>query len=83
MLCTSYEGCTVLVRFDNVEPLSFSANPPGDHGTETVFIGNYDRFLAKMRSAKEVRISPKIYQQGNVVLTFDVSGFDAKSFRGQ
>ena len=81
-LCTSYEGCTVLVRFDNGEPQSFSANPAADHSTETIFIDNYDRFLSKMRTAKQVRISPKVYQQGNVVFTFDVAGFDAKKYRG-
>jgi hypothetical protein len=83
LLCTSYEGCTVLVRFDEGEPLSFSAAPAADHSTETVFIQNYDRFVTKMRAAKEVRISPKVYQQGDVVFTFDVSGFDQKAFRGQ
>jgi len=39
--------------------------------------------VTKMRAAKEVRISPKVYQQGDVVFTFDVSGFDQKAFRGQ
>jgi hypothetical protein len=83
LLCPSYEGCTVLVRFDDGEPASFSANPPADHSSETVFIENYDRFVSRMRVAKQVRISPKVYQQGSVVFTFDVSGFDAKTFRGQ
>lgn len=83
LLCPSYEGCTILVRFDNGEPASFSANPPADHSTESVFITNYDRFVTKMRVAKQVRISPQVYQQGSVVFTFDVSGFDAKKFRGE
>jgi len=73
----------VLVRFDGAEPLSFSATPPSDHSTETIFIENYDRFLSKMRVAKQVRISPKVYQQGSVVFTFDVSSFDAKKLRGE
>lgn len=83
LLCTSYEGCTVLVRFDKGDPQSFSANPPADHSTESLFIQNYDRFVSKMRAAKTVRISPKVYQQGNVVFTFDVSGFDVKKVGGK
>jgi hypothetical protein len=83
LLCTSYEGCTVLVRFDDGEPLTFSANPPGDHSTEAIFIENYDRFMTKMQASKRIRISPKVYREGNVVFTFDVSGFDSKKFRGK
>lgn len=83
LLCPSYEGCSVLVRFDDGEPVSFSANPPADNSTESIFISNYDRFLSKMRSAKRVRISPRVYQEGSVVFTFDVSGFDVKKFHNQ
>jgi hypothetical protein len=81
LLCPSYDGCTVLVRFDEGEPVSFSAAGAADHSSETLFIQNYDRFLSKMRAAKAVRISPKVYQQGSVVFTFDVTGFDPKKFR--
>jgi hypothetical protein len=83
LLCPSYDGCSVLVRFDDGQPQSFSANPPADHSSETIFIANYERFVTRMRSAKVVRISPKIYQQGNVVFTFAVDGFDTKRFRGE
>jgi hypothetical protein len=83
LLCPSYDGCTVLVRFDAGEALRFSANAAADHSTETIFIANYDRFLSKMRAARQVRISPSVYQQGNVVFTFDVSGFDNRRYQGQ
>lgn len=82
LLCPSYEGCTVLVRFDEDEAQHFDATGAADHSTETLFIQNYDRFVARLRKAKRVRISPQVYQQGNVVFTFDVSGFDAAQFRG-
>jgi hypothetical protein len=81
LLCTSYDGCSVLVRFDDEQPLSFSANPPADNSSETIFISNYARFLSKLSAARSVRISPKIYQQGAPVFTFDVSGFDEKRLR--
>jgi hypothetical protein len=83
LLCPSYEGCTVLVRFDDGEPQSFSAAPPSDHSTETIFIKNYDRFIEKLRTARRVRVSPKVYQEGSVVFSFDVAGFDATKLRAQ
>jgi hypothetical protein len=83
LMCSSYDGCTVLIRFDNEEPSSYSAGGAADNSTETIFIRNYDRFLSKLRNAKQVRISPKIYQQGGVVFTFDVSGFDVTKLRRQ
>jgi len=83
LLCPSYEGCTVLVRFDEGEALQFSANAPADNSTETVFIANYDRFMSKMRGARQVRISVGVYQEGEQTFTFDVSGFDSKRYQGQ
>lgn len=83
LLCPSYEGCTVLVRFDDGKPQSFSANPPSDQSSEMLFIEDYDSFVAKLRHAKQVRISPKVYQEGSVVFAFDVAGFDPKKLRGK
>lgn len=83
LLCAAYLECHVLVRFDNGPPSVFAAAPPSDQSTETIFIEDYARFVSKMRTATHVRISPKVYQQGNVVFTFDVKGFDIARFRGE
>lgn len=83
LLCPSYDGCTILVRFDEGEPSSFSASPPSDNSTESIFIRNFSRFVERMRLSKRVRIAPQVYQEGGVVFTFDVSGFDINRFRGR
>jgi hypothetical protein len=83
LLCRSYEGCDILVRFDEGKPERFSAVGPADNSTETVFIRNYDRFLGKMRKAQIVRISLNVYQEGAPVFEFDVSGFNAMKYSGQ
>lgn len=44
---------------------------------------DYDRFLAKMRKAKRVRITLDVYQNGRPVFDFDVSGFDFKKFQAK
>ena len=83
LLCPSYDGCTVLVRFDEGQPSSFSASPPADNSSESIFIDNYERFVSRMLKARRVRVSPKVYQEGTVIFTFDVSAFDQKKFRNQ
>lgn len=81
ILCHSYEGCTVLVRFDDEKATNYSAIGAADNSTETIFIRNYDRFYKNMLKAKQVRISTNIYQQGAPVFEFDVSGFDPNKYK--
>jgi len=83
LLCSSYDGCSVLVRFDDGRPIEFGANPPADNSTESIFIRDFERFVTKLRKSKRVRISPKVYQQGTVVFTFDVSAYDPKKLQGK
>ncbi|WKJ91439.1 hypothetical protein QZJ86_04715 [Methylomonas montana] len=81
ILCHSYEECSVLVRFDEDKPSSYSAVGPADNSTEVIFIQNYSRFVQNMTKSKTVRISTNIYQQGAPIFEFDVSGFDHKKFK--
>lgn len=80
-LCPSYEGCNVLVRFDDGDAVTFSAAAPEDNSTETIFIRNYGRFVERMFKAKRVRISANIYQEGAPVFEFDVSSFDQAKYK--
>ena len=81
ILCESYDSCTVLVRFDDEKPTTYSASTPADNSTETVFISNYEKFMEKIRKAKMVRVSPTVYQEGAPVFEFDVRGFDEDKFK--
>lgn len=81
--CRSYDGCTVLVRFDDGAPQKFSATGASDNSTETLFIQNYSRFVGAMAKAKTIRISAEVFQQGNPVFEFDVAGFDQAKYLGQ
>ncbi len=80
-LCNSYDGCNVLVRFDDREPQTFSAAGPSDKSTETLFIRNYSRFVEAMLKAERVRISAEVYQEGSPVFEFDVRGFETSRYR--
>jgi hypothetical protein len=83
ILCNSYDGCNVLVRFDDEKATKYSALAPADNSSDTIFISNYSRFFEKLRKAKLVRISPTIYQEGAPVFEFDISGFDQELFKPQ
>ncbi len=81
ILCASYDGCTVLVRFDDEDAASYTAVGAADNSSETIFIRNYSRFIEKMMKAKRVRISVNIYQEGSPVFDFDVSGFSKDKYQ--
>lgn len=70
------DECSVLVRFDDAKAERYSAAGPADHSTTHIFIRGYDRFVARLRSAKVVRIEAQFYQDANRVLEFDVAGLE-------
>lgn len=79
-LCPSYEGCQVLVRFDDAPAVKYRAAGAADSSTETVFIRGYATFLQHMKASKVVRISANIYQEGAPAFEFNVAGFDANKY---
>jgi hypothetical protein len=80
-LCNSYDGCNVLVRFDDGQSKTFSAAGPSDNSTETLFIRNYSQFVAGMLKAERVRISAEVYHEGSPVFEFDVQDFDVSRYK--
>lgn len=81
LLCNSYDGCAVLVRFDDGKAERFSAIGPEDNSSEVLFIQNYGRFVEKMLKANRVRVAVSVFQEGNPTFEFDVSGFDVNKYR--
>lgn len=79
-LCPSYDGCQVLVRFDDAAAIKYRAAGAADNSTVTVFIRGYPTFLRHLEAAKVVRISANIYQEGAPVFEFSVAGFDARRY---
>lgn len=73
-LCSSIDGCTVKVRFDDAQPVSFRADPPGDHSTTTLFIGSEQKFIEKLKKSKRTMIEASFYQAGNHVMAFETEG---------
>jgi len=80
ILCPSYEGCQVQVRFDEGKPIRFQASGAADHSTEHVFIDDYTEFVSRLKKAKRVRLAIEIYQNGSPAFEFDISGFDTAKY---
>ncbi|QQR73097.1 MAG: hypothetical protein IPJ17_16655 [Holophagales bacterium] len=75
-LCPSWDGCEVMIRFDDGQPQDWHASPAADNDSTVIFIRNADGFLQRMKAAKVVRVQPRIYQEGEPIFEFRVSGFD-------
>lgn len=70
-LCTSYQACTVRVRFDDGEAAAYSALEPSDNSSDTIFITNDARFIGNLRRSSRVIIEANFYQAGAQRMSFD------------
>ena len=73
---TGIDGCNVIVRFDDDQPITFWATRPSDLSTTMVFLNNYQQFVKELMRAKKVKIEAPYYQEGNKVLEFNVDGLN-------
>lgn len=70
----SLAGCDVVVRFGKDKPVVYRAGVADSGDSTTLFIEGYDRFLASLRRADEVRIEVLFFGSGRRVFTFTTSG---------
>ena len=70
ILCSSYSGCPVEIRFDDKPAIRFSGTPAGDHSSEYVFLKNAPRFISEAKKAKRILVSMNIYKSGAPLLEF-------------
>jgi len=72
MLCSSYDGCNVTVRFGKHPPVKYKASGAADGSSNVLFIRNYKAFVANMHRVEQLVIAPTIYQAGGIALEFSV-----------
>ncbi len=72
-LC-SIEGCSVLLRVDEGEPVRYKATRPTDGTTTQLFINAYGNLTRQLYDAKALRIEADFYRNGAQMLVFNVSG---------
>lgn len=73
ILCRSYDGCTINVRFGDGPMQRFSAVGPSDLSTRSVFIQNTSRMIAGLKGADETRVELEFYQAGNQTVLFETA----------
>lgn len=74
--CNSYDSCIILVRFDDGQPVRWSANGPSDNSSNVIFLQNEPDFRRRLQRAKTIRLEVPFYQEGNQIFRFEVGGFD-------
>jgi len=55
IMCDSYDGCTVSVKFDDKKVEQFTGAPPDDNSSTTLFIRGSKQFIAEAKKAKSVK----------------------------
>lgn len=81
ILCSSYDGCNIPVRFDSKKTIYFQAVPSVDHNSTVIFIKNYSLFVQNLLHSKRLRITPTIYQEGVPVFEFKIDGFKQSKYK--
>ncbi len=76
IICRTYEGCSVQVRFGETPQQSFSATDAADGSSNIVFITNASRFINAAKSADTIRVQVTFYQAGDQVLEFPSKGLE-------
>jgi len=76
ILCRSYDGCTIQIRFDDGPVQAFSANAPSDNSSETIFVANDGRFITAAKAASRIRVQLEFYQNGNQTFDFPAKGLE-------
>ena len=76
LLCSSWDGCRITVRFDDGEPQTWRASTASDGSSTMLFLRNYDSFVRQLRGASTVRIRVELYQNGSQTFTFNVAEYD-------
>lgn len=70
ILCRSYDGCTLKVRFDDGVQQSFSGASSADGSSNVVFVSNAQRFVNAVKSAETTRVVLTFYRAGDQVMEF-------------
>lgn len=74
LMCDTYNGCEVLVKFDEGKPIRFEGTEPADNSSDTIFLNNKKRFIDTAKKARKILVQVQFFRQGTHVLEFNVSG---------
>lgn len=73
ILCSSYSGCPIQVKFDDAPPVKFSGTGSADHDSKVIFFKDANRFINQATKAKKILVQANLYQAGAPVLEFSMN----------
>lgn len=83
ILCNTFSGCSIEVRFDDKKAEKWKANGPADNSNNILFIKNPKTFIKKLLSSNKVLIKVPFYQQGEPVFEFHVKGLEMDKLKNK
>lgn len=71
-----YDGCKILMRFEDQSPIYVRGRFPETHSSDTLFLGDYSTLLKKIKKNTGLLIEVPFYQNGNEQFHFDIENLD-------
>ena len=73
-VCSSSDGCSINVRFDDSPAIKFNGTEPSDGSSALLFIAPEKKFIANLKKAKKIIVQAEFYESGLKTMEFNVSG---------
>lgn len=80
---TCFNGCKIMVKFDNNKIESYAMVGTDNGSNDTLFIDgkrNMQRFMDKLRKSKKMIVETSFFNHGKEQFTFDISSLEWKHF---
>jgi len=74
-ICSSYDDCSVSVKFDSGKVLQYSVSKSADADSKVFFIDNAQSFIKNISTHKSLIIEADFFQEGSKQFKFDLSGY--------
>lgn len=75
--CSIFDGCKVLLRFDDSIPIEYFTQPAADGSSNVLFIRDFDKHIVeKLKVSKQLIIEAMFYRSGNHQFKFNISGLE-------
>lgn len=74
IICRTYSGCSVKLRFGEGAQQAFNAAVAADGSSNIIFFSNASRFVYGAKGAHVTRVQITLYQAGDQVVEFNTQG---------
>lgn len=74
--CSSYDGCSVSVKFDDGKIQKYSMSGAEDSSSDVIFFDKSSSFIKGVKSHKKMIIEASFFQEGDKQFKFDLTGIE-------